>query len=128
MELNAPYTTEDLHIIAAQSHVQVPTGKKVVLRNGKTKNETKGVTVVKTAVGELAKENWANMFEAAINREKMFVLYKAVLQHVSELAWLKEAPLSERRTYALECIDTKAYLAWEKRGEFTIPENNKKNI
>lgn len=110
------YSIEDLKSTSAPMFRAIPTGDFTTNRNGRRVPITKGVTFIRTRVGEMEEDDWYQAMEEAVEREGKSDLLDEVIIHCRKLAWLKKE--EQVRRYALDCISNGAYLHWpEWKGE-----------
>ena len=105
-------TTEDLRWRGSREYRNEPTGSYTTNRNGKRVPVLKGTEYVRTAgAGTIPLAEWYLRMKTAVKEEGLEDLLQKIIEHCRKLAWLKtEQQVTE---YALECMQCKAYQAWE---------------
>lgn len=103
---------EDLRWKGPREFRAEPTGDYIINRKGRRVPVLEGVEFVKTVgVGTMTISEWYQQMRTAIKEEGQEELLKKVIDYCRRLVWLKtEKQIIE---YALECIESEAYLAWE---------------
>ena len=98
------YTMADLVWVGVREFQSVGTGKFYRARNGKMKEETRGVEFVNTVgAGRMELDDWYLAMEAAIHREGRTAALAEKIDRAKTLAWL-HTPEAIRRC-ALEMME-----------------------
>lgn len=93
-----------------------PTGAFTTNRNGRRVEVTEAKVYLVTDLGELAQDKWRRLVLLAVTEEDKEELLWEIEMHVrSHCAWLKTE--QEIKDYALECLASESYKAWEGFGE-----------
>ena len=82
-----------------------------ISRNGRRVPITHGVEYVKTHVGEMTLESWYERMEDAVAKEGLSDFLQKIIEYCQRCAWIHSE--EERRKYALECLSSEAYKAWD---------------
>lgn len=103
---------DDLRWKGSREYRNKPTGSYTTNRNGKRVPVLKGTEYVRTVgAGVMPLAEWYLRMQTAVKEEGLEDLLQKIIEHCRKLAWLKtEQQLTE---YALECLESKAYYAWE---------------
>lgn len=107
------YKLCDLEWRSSRLYRQEPTGSFTTNRNGRKVPITKGTEYVKTAAaGTMPLSEWYRRAETAVKNEGKDGLLKRIEDHCKRhIAWLHSD--QEFHEYALECLSSKAYKAWD---------------
>ena len=117
-------TISELRWISAESCRAVPTGKYTTNRNGSRKADTTYVHYARTAgLGEITVDEWYSLMAQAIEAEGKQELLERIKDHCKKLAWLRDD--KEITEYAMKCLSSGAYQAWNRNKRLT-PEQAKK--
>ena len=67
--------------------------------------------------GNISKAEWRSRAEKAIHENGLDSLLEEIKEHCRKYcAWLKREPESELELYAMQCLASRAYEAWENFG------------
>jgi len=111
-------TIADLRWTGAESCRAVPTGKYTTNRNGSRKAVTTYVHYARTAgLGEITVDEWYSLMAQAIEAEGKQELLEKIKAHCRKLAWLNDD--REVTEYALKCLSSGAYRAWNRNKKLT---------
>ena len=123
MAMSIP-TIADLKMISAESCRAVPTGKYSTNRNGSRKAITEYVHFAKTVgLGEMTMDEWHDLMVQAVQAEGKQELLEKIKAHCRKLAWLKDD--KEITEYALKCLSSGAYRAWNRNKKLTRQQAGK---
>lgn len=117
-------TIADLRWTGAESCRAVPTGKYTTNRNGSRKAVTTYVHYARTAgLGEMTMDEWHDLMIQAVRAEGKQELLERIKSHCRKLAWLKDD--KEITEYALKCLSSGAYRAWNRNKKLTPKQMQK---
>lgn len=105
------YTLEDLRATGVNLYRAVPTGRKIMMPNGREKMVTVGMFFKQTKLGQIERGKWYRLLEEAVLKEEKTDLLNAIIEEAGKLAWLHTE--QEIREHALECLSSGAYRAWK---------------
>ena len=95
---------------------------KTPIGNGRYHREYSGMDYLPTPkFGLLSEDEWLRFAMQAIEENEDLDLFQAILNHVSNLAFMKRAKERDRRLYAAECLVHGSWKVWAKRGDFQWP-------
>ena len=106
------HSIDDLKWRFVLEYRSVGRGRFFKTSNGRMKEKTVGYEFVKTVgAGEIELSEWYEAMECAVKHEGKENLLTRIVDYCRRLAWLH----SEKavRQYALECLSSGAYKAWE---------------
>ena len=106
------YSIAELRGISVPEYRAVPTGKTYLNRFGKTCQELAGKEYLKTSVGKFELSEWYDLMRDAVKKEGKEELLTLIKEHVTtHCVWLRTD--RAREEYALDCLSSGAYLAWD---------------
>lgn len=111
-QIGSAYTLADLKEKSVREFKTHPTKSWYRSGNGKLVREHVGVEYVTTfGAGVLPEDEWYQLMENAIERERKTGLLDAIIARCGSLAWLRTE--KEIRRYAIDCLSGGSYERWE---------------